>query len=82
MPGHIEEHTRIGQELKTSNQDIPAAPERSNIRCGYFIGIMEDGRIVLKVVGSKPKLSTIIYLHDYVQRRMDRKDEVILSCLN
>lgn len=61
------------------NPDLPVAPvpDESPMKCGYVIGVREDGTFVFDVLGTSPGIIELLGLHAVVgerlQARMDRQ---------
>jgi hypothetical protein len=74
------------------NPDLPVAPvpEGSPVKCGYVIGVREDGSFIFDVLGTSPGIVELLGLHAIVderlQARMDRqlggKFSLVITKLN
>ncbi len=74
------------------NPDLPVAPvsDEPQIKCGYVIGVREDGEFVFEILGTNPGLIELLGLHTIVrerlQARMDKqlkgKTSLLLSRLD
>ena len=74
--GNVKEVVPPGKLLpKTRNVDVPTAPipMAPQIRCGYIIGIREDGNIVFELLGNAPGLAELLGLHEVASERLKNK---------
>jgi len=63
---------------KTGNPDLPVAPvsDEPQIKCGYVIGIREDGTFVFDILGTDPGIIELLGLHTVVgERLLSRMDK-------
>ena len=64
---------------ETGNPDTPTAPtpEGPAMKCGYVIGVQDDGSFVFDILGTEPGIIELLGLHAVVgerlQARMDRQ---------
>lgn len=42
---------------------VPPPPTQPGIRCGYYVGISEDGILRFDTIGSEPSLTDLLGLH-------------------
>ena len=54
------------------NPDLPVAPtpDKPPIRCGYVIGIQENGEFAFDILGTAPGIIELIGLHAIVGERL------------
>jgi hypothetical protein len=55
--------------------DIPVAPvpDKPQMKCGYVIGIQEDGTFVFDILGTAPGVMELLGLHNIVGERLEAR---------
>ena len=55
--------------------DIPVTPppDKPQMRCGYIIGIQDDGTFVFDILGTAPGVMELLGLHRIVQERLEAR---------
>jgi hypothetical protein len=48
-------------------------PDEVPLRCGYFIGVRENGEFVFDVLGTSPGLIELLGLHTVVEERLQAR---------
>lgn len=71
-----------GQPLPDSGkEDSPAAPapEATQMRCGYIIGVRENDEIAFGILGTHPSVAELLGLHMIAGERVQAKADKKLS---
>ncbi|RLF68160.1 MAG: hypothetical protein DRN26_00390 [Thermoplasmata archaeon] len=82
MDKKVKELVPPGKELPpTNNPDIPVPPTKGDkaIKCGYVIGVMENGKFVFEILGSTPGLVELLGLHKLAGERIAAKTDAHLG---
>ena len=72
----VKELVPPGQPLPESgNPDAPAAPvpNRLPVKCGYAIGVREDGSFVFDIIGTDPGIIELLGLHKIAKEKLESR---------